>query len=172
MPPLYIILLTKWCLDVTSSMLTMRLLISSKNISYVSPIIRFFFTKYGNSSTVANVHSAKTCVIDSQCEVIIPAYLSKPVDSVVGLVEANQKFSDAYNLMGASILAIPDQYDCVTIRFINPNDTPVLLYKGTCIRTFCTLTTDDVIADVKGDPTVSTMKKENPPTKCRKYSKV
>ena len=86
------------------------------------------FTKYGNSSTVANVHSAKTCVIDSQCEVIIPAYLSKTVDSVVGLVEANHKCSDAYHLMGASTLAIPDQDNCATSRFINPNDTPVLLH--------------------------------------------
>ena len=95
------------------------------------------FTKGCNSLTVPDVHNAKTYVINSQSEGIIPAYQSMHVDPVVGFIEAHCKVSDTHPII----------------------DTPAtLLHKGNCIVTFCTSTNVDVIADVGCVPAIPVLK--------------
>ena len=95
------------------------------------------FTKGCNSLTVPDVHNAKTYVISSQSEGIIPAYQSMHVDLVVGFIEAHCKVSDTHPII----------------------DTPAtLLHKGNCIVTFCTSTNEVFIADVGCDPAIPVLK--------------
>ena len=98
---------------------------------------------------------ASTYVVEGHCEVILPAYLAKPVGPIVGLIESNQSLSDTYHLAAASALALPDDDNRVIFRLINPTDQPVLLHKGTSIGTFSTLSKTDQIVLPVSDPIVS-----------------
>eukprot|EP00794_Sanderia_malayensis_P016269 gene16269-17909_t len=118
-----------------------------------------FVGNYNRPTIYSDVRTAKTYVIEGHCEAIIPAYLEKPLDPVVGLIETNQNLADNYHLIAAVTLTMPDDEHRVTFRLINPNDAPVLLHKGTSIGTFCALSTDDDIIEFRPDPVISSMEK-------------
>ena len=130
--------------------------VKGQNVTFDPQNIIAFAGSY-RTPTVSDVRTAKTYVIESHSEVIIQAYLAKPIDPVVGLIEANMKLVENYNLMAAATLSVPDTDYCVTFRLINPSDAPVLLHKGTSIGTFCELATDDSITELKHDPVVSSV---------------
>ena len=110
-----------------------------------------------NQPLSTDVQVASTCVIESNCEAIIPAYLAKPVGPIVGLIDSVKEFQDTCHLFAASTVVLPDEDNRVTFRLINPTDAPVLLHKGTSIGKFYELTTSDMIVPIQPDPVVSTI---------------
>ena len=99
---------------------------------------------------VSEVRVAKTLVIDAQSEVIIPARLeTSPFSPVVGLIEAVQKLSDRYHLIGASTLSCPNKDGEVSFRLLNPSDTPIILYKGSSIAKFEEVCSEDEIVSLE-----------------------
>ena len=106
----------------------------------------------------ADVRIARTFVIDGSSEVVIPAVLTSfPSEPAVGLIEGVPKLSDRYHLLCAPTLCQPDSDGKVTLRLINPSDSPVLIHKGATIAKFEeTKVTDDIIP-LDSDPSVSAM---------------
>ena len=115
------------------------------------------FAGDSNNLLVVDVCVASTYVIEGRCEAILPACLSKPIDHVVGLIDANETLITKYKLLAASTLSVPDNDYRVNFRLINPNNEPVLIHKGTPIGTFCTLSEADFISNFQNDPSVSAL---------------
>ena len=101
---------------------------------------------------------SQTHVIDANCEALIPGYLETASSTpVIGLIEANQSLSDRHNLFGASMLACPANDGHVSIRLINPSDSPVLLHKNTIFGSFVEIAMEDVIIPVGPEPVVASV---------------
>ena len=86
--------------------------------------------------TISDVLTSNTYVRKGHCEVIFPVCLAKPMDRVVGLIDANKTLLNKYTLIAASTLSLPDNDYHMNFRLINPTDEPVLIHKGTTIGTF------------------------------------
>ena len=119
---------------------------------------RIPFIKEDSPPFISEVKVSQTHVIDANCEALIPGYLETASSTpVIGLIEANQSLSDRHNLFGASILACPAKDGQVSIRLINPSDSPVLLHKDTIFRSFVEIALEDVIIPVGPEPVVTSV---------------
>ena len=111
----------------------------------------------GNSTPVfSEVRAAKTLVIESNSEAVIPAILTSfPSEPVAGLFEGLAKLSNRYHLLYASTFYRPDADGRVTLRLLNPSVEPVLIHKGTTVGKFEETSASDEILPFQTDPSIS-----------------
>ena len=83
----------------------------------------------GNRPLVlSDITTTTSYIIGANSETLIPAF--------VRLIEANTKLSDRYPLHVVASFSLPDSDGMVSLRILNPTETPILLHKGTSVGLF------------------------------------
>ena len=95
------------------------------------------FASGDSPPVLSEVRAAKTFVIDSNSEVVIPAILTSfSSEPVIGLLKGVSQLSDRYYLLCASTLCQRDADGSVTLYLLNPSAEPVLIHNGTTVGKF------------------------------------
>jgi len=108
------------------------------------------FLKGNRPLMFSDILTITSYVIDANSETIIPARLEKLLpEPTVGVIEASTKLSDRYQLHAAASLSLPDSDAMVSLRILNPTDSPVLLHKGTSVGLFSEIAPDDTVLSLE-----------------------
>ena len=108
------------------------------------------FLKGNRPLMLSDILTITSYVIDANSETIIPARLEKLLpEPTVGVIEASIKLSDRYQLHAAASLSLPDSDGMVSLRILNPTDSPVLLHKGTSVGLFSEIAPDDTVLSLE-----------------------